>query len=269
MGVFYAFIDDGDDYRRIAARKLPCFRSIDICSDCCRSSKFLVAVVAVVPLFRQSGIVEPAAGEIGAGRTRFVDSEGHGIADRCFLQLRIELYAAHFRHCGQLLCGFLQICVLVEGEEVPFVQTCGAGLLLASCVVGEEAFQRDDSQTTQDVVHGNKPRTGRAGAGLSHGAFNGFDRTVVEIDQKRSRRCIGRRIDDLGRLRLRRSTPPALSIPGSVVQPADSRNNANMSSFLLFINYDFGLLAKNVVCRSSGADFLRKHAADVSLKKGP
>ena len=146
-----------------------------------------------------------------------------------------------FSHSGQLPCGFLQIRALAESEYVPFMQPCGAGLLFAPGVVSEKAFQRNDLQTAQNVVYGGDSRTGRRSAGCGSGAFDGFDRTVVEIDQKRFGRRIGGGVDDLGRRSLRGSTPPALlSVSGSVVQPANSRNDAKMSSFLLFINYDFG-----------------------------
>jgi len=121
------------------------------------------------------------------------------------------------------------------------MQPCGAGLLFVPGVVSEKTFQRNDLQTAQNVVYGGDSRTCRRSAGCGSGAFDGFDRTVVEIDQKRFGRRIGGGVDDLGRRSLRGSTPPALlSVSGSVVQPANSRNDAKMSSFLLFINYDFG-----------------------------
>ena len=212
MGVFHAFIDDGNDDRRAAAGQFPCLRNIDVGACGRRSREHFVAVVAVVPLARKSGIIEAAAGEIGAGRPRLVDSERHGIADRCLLQFRVELYAAHFSHSGQLPCGFLQIRALAESEYVPFMQPCGAGLLFAPGVVSEKAFQRNDLQTAQNVVYGGDSRTGRRSAGCGSGAFDGFDRTVVEIDQKCFGRRIGGGVDDLGRRSLRGSTPPRVII---------------------------------------------------------
>ena len=58
MGVFHAFIDDGNDDRRAAAGQFPCLRNIDVGACGRRSREHFVAGVAVGPLARKSGIIE-------------------------------------------------------------------------------------------------------------------------------------------------------------------------------------------------------------------
>lgn len=189
--VLHTLVHDSHDDLIVAAREFPCIGHIDIGSCNGFGCDGLVCIVDVVPLPEEVRVVEVrrhhTTGLIVGGILERID-----LAVICFLALQTELDLRNLGYSGQHACGFVEILLLVELEDIPLVESCltGARLLLA---YGENAFDRGNVDGCENLVQRFDTRAGHCRAGCriaACGLFECGDRLVVEFCNQLAFECV-------------------------------------------------------------------------------
>ena len=173
MSIHDAFVQHGNNNRRVTRTFLPCFRTTDITS-CFRTIlqfiliiKCINSAVDIMPLIRQTGIIEyafcfPRTRSCLLFQSAFANISAIGLFLVSTLNAAVCLYFGNFAQLTEPAGCFFHIRIFIKLHPIPQMQSCGAGPFFISGIYRKYTFKMISPQNSQHLVGRRNPGTGHS-----------------------------------------------------------------------------------------------------------